>query len=225
MILSAHQPSYLPWLGLFAKIAQADEFAIFDVAQFERHSFENRNYIRTYTGQQLLTVPVCLNGHMLGNGADVKIAQGSWARKHVRAIELAYQKAPFFNDYFDPLSRIITSEHEKLHDLNNDLLRFLLSALNIKTKIMLASTNFPQGTKSGLVLDLCRKTGATTYIFGSKGRDYADVPAFEAEGIKVEFQDYKHPVYKQVHSGFEPNVSVIDLLFNHGPKSLSILNV
>ena len=225
VIFTAHQPSYLPWLGLFAKIAKADVFAIFDVAQFERHSFENRNSIRTHTGRHMLTVPVELNGHMTGKASGIRIATGPWARKHVRSIELAYQKAPFFKDYFEPIAKIIGGNHEKLHDLNNELLFFLLRALNIKTKVVKASAYYPVGEKSGLVLDLCRKLGATTYIFGENGRDYADVEAFTKAGVKVEFQDYRYPTYPQIHGGFEQNLSVIDLLFNHGPKSLGILNV
>ena len=80
-----------------------------------------------------------------------------------------------------------------------------------------------QGNKSELVLDMCKKLGATSYIFGAQGRNYADVDSFLDCGIKVYFQDYKHPVYPQLHGDFEPYMSVIDLLFNVGPESFDVL--
>ncbi len=80
-----------------------------------------------------------------------------------------------------------------------------------------------EGEKSDLVLDLCKKMKADVFIFGETGKTYAKVEDFESSGIKIIFQDYKHPKYTQVHENFVPNMSIIDLLFNCGPKSLEIL--
>ena len=63
MILTAHQPVYLPWLGLFHKIALADQFCIFDIAQYQRKDFNNRNKIKTHTGPIWLSVPVESKDH------------------------------------------------------------------------------------------------------------------------------------------------------------------
>ena len=54
------------------------------------------------------------------------------------------------------------------------------------------------------------------YLSGPKGRDYLDVSLFEKKGIRVEFQDFKHPVYMQRYEGFVPNMAAIDALFNVG---------
>jgi hypothetical protein len=70
---------------------------------------------------------------------------------------------------------------------------------------------------------MCVKLGATAYIFGAQGKNYANVDSFAAKGIEVYFQDYKHPVYTQLHETFEPFMSVVDLLFNEGPNSKEIL--
>lgn len=64
---------------------------------------------------------------------------------------------------------------------------------------------------------------ATTYLSGSDGDKYLKLELFEKEGIKIIFQRYKHPEYKQTFSGFHPYMGAIDLLFNHGPESLKIL--
>ncbi|MBC5815647.1 MAG: WbqC family protein, partial [Candidatus Eremiobacteraeota bacterium] len=58
---------------------------------------------------------------------------------------------------------------------------------------------------------------------GSQGRNYADVASFEAAGVAPHFQDYHHPQYPQLHGAFEPFMSVIDLLYNQGPKSRETL--
>ena len=61
MIVSIHQPNYLPWLGYFNKIARSDVFVIFDDVQFpigKKGFFGNRNQIKTNNGKMWLTVPV-----------------------------------------------------------------------------------------------------------------------------------------------------------------------
>ena len=67
------------------------------------------------------------------------------------------------------------------------------------------------------------QTGATHYLSGTLGRDYLDIPSFEAAGIAVEFQDYDHPTYTQAYPGFVPNMGVIDLLMcEPGTRPLSL---
>ena len=58
MIVTAHQPAYLPWLGLLHKAALADTFVLMDNVQFEKDSFVNRNKLRSPEGWRWLTVPV-----------------------------------------------------------------------------------------------------------------------------------------------------------------------
>jgi len=79
------------------------------------------------------------------------------------------------------------------------------------------------GSKGELILALCRKLGATTYLSGVSGRDYLDCPQFEQKGIRVVFQEFHHPIYRQLHEPFLPCMSAIDLLFNYGPQSLDVI--
>lgn len=222
-ILTAMQPAFLPWCGLIARIAAADKFVLFDAVQFERQSFQNRNRIKTATGVQWLTVPVKLNGHMDKPISQIEIAPGNWARKHLRAIELAYAKAPYFEAYYSPLQAIYAKDWRYLAGLNRGILDWLLACLDIQIPIISASEQGFEGSKSALVLDMCLKLGATGYIFGAMGKGYADVGAFERAGVKVWFQDYQYPAYPQLHGQFVPNLSVIDLLFNCGSDSLKII--
>lgn len=223
MILTAHQPVYLPWLGMFHKIYLSEQFCLFDIAQYQTKDYNNRNKIKISTGDVWLTVPVESSDHFQKRVCDIKIIDDGWRRKHCKSIQLNYSKAPYFKDYFDRLCAIIQKGHTRLSDLNLEMLRFLMSALGSDRPICKASDYNFVGAKSDLVLDMCVRLGASTYIFGALGRDYANVASFEERGIKVVFQDYVHPRYRQLHGQFKPFMSVIDLLFNEGPKSLEIL--
>jgi hypothetical protein len=225
MILTAHQPLYLGgWLGLFDKIAQAESFVIFDVCPAESSGFENRNKILTNTGELMLTVPI--RRSRSERLSEIRIVDDrSWARKHWRSIEAAYQKAPFWSRYGPELQPFYMATHwQRLVDLDEVLLRWCMNVLGVKRPIRRASTLGPLiGAKSELVLSMCKAMGATTYIFGAMGRNYADVSAFERAGIEVRFQDYQHPTYPQTQAGFVPRLSVLDLLMNCGPDSLKVL--
>ena len=58
MIITAHQPNYLPWLGFFHKMYTVDKFVILDNIQFTKNMFIQRNKIKTSNGELMLTVPV-----------------------------------------------------------------------------------------------------------------------------------------------------------------------
>ena len=73
------------------------------------------------------------------------------------------------------------------------------------------------------LVDICRLLGARAFYEGAAGRDYIDESQFVAAGIRLDYQDYRHPVYPQLHGDFLPYLSVVDLLFNCGPASLGVL--
>ncbi|MBW1650870.1 MAG: WbqC family protein [Deltaproteobacteria bacterium] len=223
MILTAHQPVYLPWLGLFHKIGLADIFCIFDIVQYQKKDFNNRNKIKTHNGPIWLTVPVESKNHFKTKICDIRIINNGWNKKHFKSIELAYKKALFFEKYIDDVKTIFNTEYKFLTDLNTDILKFFLKCLKIDIPIVKASDYDFKGKKSDLVLDMCVKLGASKYIFGEQGKNYADAHTFNNSGIEIFFQEYNHPQYKQLHGEFQPFMSVIDLLFNEGEKSKEII--
>jgi hypothetical protein len=224
MILTAHQPVYIPWLGLFHKIFLAEHFCIFDIAQYQTKDYNNRNLIKTHQGQIWLSVPVESKDHYQKKLCDIKIINNGWNKKHFKSIQLSYKNSPYFKDYSAGLEQIlIGNNYEFLTDLNTDILKFMLKAFNIDVQISKASDFDFAGAKSDLVLDMCVKLKADKYIFGSQGKNYADEESFKKQNVTIYFQDYKHPVYKQLHGDFLPYMSALDLLFNEGPKSKEIL--
>ncbi|MEO8949201.1 MAG: WbqC family protein [Mucilaginibacter sp.] len=224
MILTAHQPVYIPWLGLFHKIFLAEQFCIFDIAQYQTKDYNNRNLIKTHQGEIWLTVPVESKDHFQKKICDIKIVNNGWNKKHIKSIQQSYQKAKYYKDYIEGMEQIlIGKDYEFLTDLNTDILRFMMRSFDIDIPIVKASDYEFTGSKSDLVLDMCIKLRADKYIFGSQGKNYADVESFNKKNVKVYFQEYNHPQYNQLHGSFLPYMSALDLLFNEGPKSKEII--
>ncbi|MBO0523282.1 hypothetical protein EXQ42_04315 [Clostridium botulinum] len=219
MILTAHQPVYLPWLGLFHKIALSDVYCFFDDVQYLRRDWNNRNKIKTSNGDIWLTVPVLSKGHMEKSIKDIEINNTiDWRKKHWRAIYTSYKKAPYFSKYADFFEELYKKEWYYLVELNEYMLKFFLDQLGINIKFIRQSELNFKGYKSDLVLDMCKKLEANAYIFGELGKNYADIKSFEREGIKLYFQEYNHPIYKQLWGEFISHISIIDLLFNVGSE-------
>ena len=224
MILTAHQPVYLPWLGLFHKIALADKFCYFDIVQYQKKDYNNRNKIKTSSGELWLSVSIESKNHLSKNVSKILIIQDNWLKKHLRSIELNYKKSPFFQKYFPELKYIMINESKgSLGHLNLKLLEFFMMCLNIDTPIVKASDYNFEGVGSELVLDMCLNLGADKYIFGEQGENYADEGAFKKSGVTPYFQKYKHPSYSQIGRDFLPFMSIVDLLFNEGDRSYDIL--
>lgn len=225
MIAGILQPGYLPWLGFFEQLHRSDVFVVYDDVQYDKHSWRNRNRIKTATGPQWLTVPVsfdfaahpAVNAVRIDNGMD-------WRRKHLLSIRQNYSKAAFFKDYIGLFEAAYAREWDRLLDLDMHFITSLAEALGLNGKrIVRASELGVGGGKVERLIAICENLGADVFYEGAAGRDYLRTADFEPHGIKLEFQDYPHPVYRQCHGEFVPYLSVVDLLFNCGPESLGIL--
>ena len=98
MILSAHQPAYLPWLGYFHKLAVSDGFIILDNVQFEKNSYINRNKIKTPSGESWLTIPVKMREHLNKSINEMEFADFKWQKKHFNSIIMNYKKSLNYNE-------------------------------------------------------------------------------------------------------------------------------
>ncbi len=219
MIITIHQPNYLPYLGFFDKMKRSDIFVIYDDAQFNKGDFQHRNKIRIYPGWRYLTVPV--EGKRIPI-RDIKIRNKfmikgiTWQEAHLKEIRDNYAGAPYYTSHEAHLEAIYINKYDKLIDLNMNVIHFLKDAFDIGTKIIFASElGFASGSTERLI-DITEALGGNIYLSGPAGRNYLDVSLFERRGIDVEFQDFKHPAYKQNYEGFIPNMSAIDALFNVG---------
>lgn len=219
------QPSYLPWLGYFEQVYQSDVFVLYDDVQYDKDSWRNRNRIKTANGAQWLTVPVGIKFEEHPLIHQVKVDNTAhWRRKHLNSIKQNYAKAPFFRDNIPIFEDAYAREWEYLVDINVFFIQRLAGCLGLGDKKFVRSSALNiQGNRIGRLIAICKLFKAETFYEGAAGKNYIDEKAFAAHGIKVEFQNYRHPVYRQLYGDFIPYLSVIDLIFNHGQDSLPIL--
>jgi len=224
LILTAHQPSYLPWLGLFHKIALADKFIFFNDVQYSKWDWSTRNKIKTPEGDAWLTIPVLSGGKHGQKFTEVKIDNTQkWKKKHLKTILLNYKRTPFYDKYYSFFEQLYEKEWEYLSDVNEYMLKWFLKELGINIEFLKATDFDFQSSKSDLILDMCKKLKADIFVFGKLGKGYANIDDFNNENIKTIFQEYIHPTYPQIHGNFISNLSILDLLFNCGPKSYEII--
>lgn len=227
MKIAIAQPTYLPWLGYFDLLDQVDRFVLLDSVQFERQSWQQRNRIKTPQGLAWLTVPVVFRGRLSQTIADVNIRVPDFWQDHLRAIELNYRRAPYFNRYFDELrERVeISAASLSLPHLTITLLRWFAEVLGIPTPTMRSSELVVQGRRTELLAEICTSLGASAYLspFGAYEYLLDELPILTARGIGVSFHNYVHPVYRQMFPPFQPYTCILDLIFNEGEKALEII--
>ena len=230
MIVAIHQPNYLPWLGYFNKMAESDVFVLFDDVQLpvghgSGKGFVVRNRVKTANGVQWLTVPVKEKGELRLIKEALIVQDGKWQKKHWKTIQLSYKKAPYFDRYEAKFSQIYNASWENLGELNVTLIKLIKALMGINTMLILSSEMNIEARGAEKIISIVRELKADKYITGEgKGsKRYIAEEEFKKNNIELIYQQFKHPVYHQLWGDFVPNLSVIDLLFNEGEKSLEIL--
>lgn len=218
-MITIHQPQYLPWLPYFAKILPCDTFIFLDQVAFQKNGVQNRNEIKTANGRTMLTIPV--KQHLGQLIKDTAIALPLLAKKHLKTIEMAYKKSPFFDEIMTLITPILTAEHDNLCKLNCALTKAILNYLKFTGEILFASKMDIEGSASELIRNICIASNSNHYLSGQGGKNYMDLDDFKKHNIQVSFHQYSVQPYSQLHPKLEfmPDLSVLDLLFNLGPKS------
>jgi hypothetical protein len=225
MLVSIHQPEFLPWLPFFDKVDRSSRFVLLDNVQFEKNYFHNRCKIRNGKGAfQLITIPVkkgALESSLIEKEID---RENRLIRKTLSTIRESYSKAPFLSKYFPSIEQIVLS-HQFLGKMNIDLIHFAARELGIKAELINASAlNVPPSEGSERIANIVQNVGGTEYLSGPFGVDYLDENHFKPKGIKVHFHEHSFPTYWQFgEPTFIPALSVLDLLFNGGPGSYNLV--
>ena len=228
MIVAIHQPLFAPWSGYFHKMLLADRFILLDHVAYTHHNRINRNEIRLADGRRSwLTVPVRTRGRDGEPILSVEIAEREnprWREKHLRTLRQHYGAAPHFAAFAAEIESVYAQPHARLVDLDLALLVALRRAFAITTPMLRSSEMGGSGDKSRLLVDLCRKAGGTVYLAGLGGsRTYLEEGVFAAAGVRVAYQEFAHPVYRQGTLPFEANLSALDLLFHRGAGAAELL--
>ncbi len=216
--------AYLPPIEYFAALANSERALVERCETFQKQSYRTRCHIYSANGLLALTIPVKRDCSVLqmdgahSEGKDlrpthkllidsIQIDYGKpWLQQHKRAIEAAYMTTPFFEYYKDDLFAVMDSGEESLFNLNFKLIELFNELIGISTPV--SFTDEWRGD------------------YGVEVEDFRDRihPKSKEENLLCRMQIEK-PYYQTFSNkqGFIPNLSILDLLCNEGPNSITFL--
>lgn len=190
---------YFPCISYMARFLEDPSPAIEIYETYHKQTYRNRCRVMTANGVESLSVPVIkVNGNHTMTKDVVISYKEHWQQIHRRCLESAYKASPYFDHYYDYLRPLFETRFEKLFELNDAALMALMKMLKIK-KDILHTTDFVRDTDNDLREAFSPKAVPNPDLF---------------------------PEYYQVFSAkypFEPDLSVLDLLFNEGPEAAAII--
>ncbi len=225
-IVAAHQPNFFPWLGWFDKLFKADIFIILDDVQFPRGRsgcWGNRVRIAQEGRARWLTVPVSRAYHGLREYREMLLEPSCDRRgRLVHTLKAAYAGTPFFESIFPLVRPLVENPAENLVSYNMAAIEILRDLLGLAPgKFVLASALKVSTSATRRLIDLTIAVGGDTYLCGGGAEGYQNDMEFPRHGVKLLYQDFKPLEYKQAKNpgSFIPGLTVLDALFNIGPKA------
>jgi hypothetical protein len=220
MILTAHQPNYLPWRGWFTKAARADITILMAGDRLPTQSYDRRAWIRTPQGKTRLTASVTKPGGRTGTTyATALLTDHGWARKHRDTIKQSYARgvSEAVEFILDLHSRCF-EPGRSLADANTSFIRGVLDKMVIPSRLEYTVWDASDGLSiSERIARWCVDAGADEYLSGPSGARYLDLGPFARAGVKVTFHSWQEPPVPQLHgSKFMPGLSIVDALCSVG---------
>ncbi len=225
MKLALMQPYFFPFLGHFDLMNLADEWIVFDTAQYLRSHWMNRNRILHPAGSwQYITVPV--RKHPTDTPVNqVQIAmQIDWQKRILRMLQHYRNRAPYYREVIDFIDDCFADASPNLSEMNIRTLAKTADALGIRTPIRVLSKidlQLPPSLGPGdWGFEISRALGAREYVNPVGGAGLFDRDRFEKHGITLSIQDFATMTYDCPPYRFEPGLSIIDVMMWNSPKQI-----
>ncbi len=220
MLVTIHQPDFMPWFGFFNKISKADLWVVLD------HVINNPRDA-TY----LRRVKIIVNGHphwlsiplkkpiekgVLGIPINQMTFNNQCGRMAncLETVRRAYKKSYNYEKYKSLTEDYFLSNQSLLMVRNMDFIIKVFEILSIKTKIVYSSSLNICGSRNQLLLNILKEVGAKKYLCGTGAYGYQDDNLFHEEGIQVEYNSFEFPKYKHLLTQQQyQGVSILDSLF------------
>lgn len=217
-VVGVHQPNFLPWLGYFYKMSRSDVFVILDDVLAPSRGYFNRSKVLVQGEGRWLTVPVHRNDGYIHR---MTMAGDEWVAKHVATLQHVYRHAPFFQEVMPGLKEIFHSHSRgRLAELNEALIVHVASMLEITTPCVRSSDYALESSGDERLVDLVLSVGGSRYLSGQGGDNYQHPETFEAANVGLLYTGFESQPYSQHNvNEFIPGLSVVDALFNLGPRA------
>ncbi|HSZ25833.1 MAG TPA: WbqC family protein [Cytophagaceae bacterium] len=196
------ETQYLPCLDYFIEIIKSDKLYLEAFENFQKQSYRNRCYILAANKIEVLSVPVLKSNtnKILTKDVEIDYTQ-PWQKKHWKAIQSAYGKAPYFEYFSDFFRSIYDKKPQFLWDLNVEIMTACLKFLKIEKKILFTTEYNKEGA-----IHVKETRDMRSLIHPKKQNEIT-----QARYVQVFGRD------------FVPNLSIVDLIFNEGPNGKSVL--
>ena len=220
------QTTYFGPVQWYQKLKRYDHCVIEQYDSYQKQTYRNRCVIATANGLQALTVPVDHSPLTIDHSPltidhvqckDLRISDhNQWRRVHWNALQSAYSESPFFEYYADDIRPFFEQKYEFLIDFNESIRQKMCELLDIETSVSYSSGFMVQG--SGFMVQ-----GSGFMVQGSGVRDFREVIHAKHPQDDPEFQPRSYWQVFQHRYGFQPNLSILDLLFCMGPEAVFYL--
>ena len=218
MTAAIMQPYFMPYIGYFQMVYAVDAFVFYDDVNYIKQGWINRNRILINGESRFITVPLI----QAGSFKMIKDTEIDYRRnelvKLLKAIELAYKKAPFFEEIFPLTAQILEKEYTNIAELAKESIVRVSDYLSITTRFYTSSTDFPESRgldKAERLQAICKKINAEKYINAIGGQELYSKEEFFKEVIQLQFIKSLPIAYKQFGNEFVPWLSILDvLMFN-----------
>ncbi|MBC7501696.1 MAG: WbqC family protein [Herminiimonas sp.] len=225
MKLAIMQPYFLPYLGYFQLMAQADRFVLLDDVKYINRGWINRNRILIDGHPYRFTVPVAGASHHRRIN-ELNLYDGApWRVKLFRTIDQAYRAAPFHAEVQPLLARIINAPATNLAEFIEHSLKVLHAYLGLRCSLTSAARSHPKPIFAGQerILEMCSHEQASHYLNLPGGRALYNPADFFDRGIALQFLENKSYTYQQFNGRFIPDLSIVDVLMFNGRDNTAAL--
>lgn len=233
MKIGIMQSYFFPYIGYFQLINACDKFVLYEHVSFRKKSWITRNRIldKGKGTPVYIQVPVQKQSSFK-TIKEIGIVQNSdWKNKIVNLTNFNYKKAPFYNEVFEWLTKVIYLEEESLHDYNAKIIIALCKKIGIQTEIvfnnatehieykLMQKKNIDnENVKSERVIELMQHFNASQFLNPIGGEALYDKSFFKSRGVGLSFLQPETLSYKQFEHQFIPHLSILDVLFHNGFK-------
>ena len=217
VVVSVHQPNFMPWTKLLAKIVASDVFVAYDSVQFNKREFHARQRFATVRGgSAFLSVPVRHTGKREVIREMRIVTEQPWRARHLDFLAANSRHTPYFGEVFPVIEGAYAAGHELLAEHNIALIEAFCGYLGSPVKIVRASGLPHAGSREERLLDLVRAVGGDEHLTSTTSTHEVDWSGFERARIPVRTQEFVAPVYEQTI----PDLAAADLLFWRGRSGI-----
>jgi hypothetical protein len=224
MKIAVLQSNYLPWYGYFKIISEVDLFIFFDIAQYTKNDWRNRNRILVNNSPLWLTIPV--GDNINRKIKDVQLPSGSWRSKHIKSLTYAYSKAPHFHLIDRFILPIIDDRSiHTLSKLNQNLVTSVSRDIfKLQAVFHTLTEEVDHDNPSKRIAKIVESFGGTTYVSGPSASNYLVPNDFNERNIILKYTNYGDLDSKSnVSNHKDAMLSIVHGIAWHGQNALRVI--